>query len=126
MMDVLKEDLTYYLGYQVIIIEIDENQHNSYDCTCENKRIMELSQDINHRPIIFIRFNPDSYIASNGKIVNSCWGINNNNGLCHLKKDKKKEWNFRLNSLKEQIIYWTNPENITNKTIEVIQLFYDM
>jgi hypothetical protein len=87
---------------------------------------MELSRDVNHRPIIFIRFNPDSYITSNRKVVNSCWGINNQNGLCCLKKDKKKEWNFRLNSLKEQITYWTNPENITNKTIEVIQLFYDM
>jgi len=121
-----RPDLLLDLGYQVIIIEIDENQHNTYVCTCENKRIMELSQDVNHRPIIFIRFNPDSYIASNGKLVNSCWKINNNDGLCRLKKDKKKEWNFRLNSLKEQITYWTNPENITDKTIEVVQLFYDM
>ena len=26
---------------------------------------MELSQDLQHRPIVFIRFNPDSYINQN-------------------------------------------------------------
>jgi hypothetical protein len=55
-----RPDLLLDLGYQVLIIEIDENQHIGYDCSCENKRIMELSQDVGHRPIIFIRFNPDN------------------------------------------------------------------
>ena len=56
-----RPDLFLDLGYQIIIIEIDENQHIDYDCSCENKRIMELSQDVGHRPIVFIRFNPDDY-----------------------------------------------------------------
>ncbi len=46
-----------------------------------------------NRPII-LRFNPDSYITSvifDDPVVNSCWGINNNDRLCRLKKDKKKE-----------------------------------
>jgi hypothetical protein len=38
---------------------------------------------------------------------------------------KIKEWNERLESLKSQIEYWTNPENKTEKTIEVIQLYFD-
>ena len=42
-----------------------------------------------------------------------------------IKKSKEKEWNERLNTLKEQIDYWINPENKTDKTVEVIQLFYD-
>ena len=49
----------------------------------------------------------------------------NKNGFCVVKKSKKKEWEFRLNSLKEQVQYWINPQNKTNKTIEIIQLFYD-
>lgn len=57
-----RPDLLLDLGYQVIIIEIDENQHRSYDCSCETKRIMELSRERGHRPIVFIRFNPDEYI----------------------------------------------------------------
>jgi hypothetical protein len=118
-----RPDLLLDLGYQVLIIEIDENQHESYDCSCENKRLMLLSQDVGHRPIIFIRFNPDDYTIKDNKIT-SCWGINKN-GICTIKKTKQKEWNTRLDSLNEQIKYWSNPENKTEKTIEVIELFYD-
>jgi hypothetical protein len=64
-----RPDLLLDLGYQVLIIEIDENQHIDYDCSCENKRIMELSQDLNHRPIIFIRFNPDDYLIKDKMIT---------------------------------------------------------
>jgi hypothetical protein len=52
-------------------IEIDENQHVAYDCSCENKRIMELSQDVGHRPIVFIRFNPDGYKDHKGTYKNT-------------------------------------------------------
>ena len=84
---------------------------------------MELSQDVAHRPIIFIRFNPDDYINEN-KTITSCWFINKK-GISVIKKTKQLEWDNRLNILKNQINYWLNPNNITNKTIEIIQLFYD-
>jgi hypothetical protein len=116
-----RPDLLLDLGYQVIIVEVDENQHESYDCSCENKRLMLLSQDIGHRPLVFIRFNPDDYLTKDGKVT-SCWGLNKN-GICTVKKSKKKEWSQRLEVLKEQIKYWL--ENKTEKTIEIIQLFYD-
>ena len=119
-----RPDLLLDLGYQVIIIEIDENQHIDYDCSCENKRTMELSQDMGHRPIIFIRFNPDDYMKNETKIT-SCWG-QDNKGICVVKKSKKSEWTERLVILKQTIDYWINPVNITNKTIETIQLFYDI
>ena len=119
-----RPDLLLDLLYQIIIIEIDENQHIDYDCTCQNKRIMELSQDLGHRPIVFIRFNPDDY-KKNGANVSSCWG-HDKNGICAVKKTKKSEWTKRLNTLNEQINYWVNPTNMTNKTIETIQLFYDV
>jgi hypothetical protein len=118
-----RPDLLVDLGYQIIIIEIDENQHINYDCSCENKRIMELSKDLQHRPIIFIRFNPDDYKKNNQNIT-SCWGIDGN-GICSIKKTKLKEWKERLDALCLQIDYWLNPQNITDKTIETIQLFYD-
>ena len=117
-----RPDLFLDLGYQIIIIEIDENQHIEYDCSCENKRIMELSQDVGHKPIVFIRFNPDDY-EENEIVIKSCWSINKK-GICIIKNSK--EWTQRLNALKEQIIYWIHSDNITTKTIEIIQLFYDM
>ena len=119
-----RPDLLLDLGYQIIIVEIDENQHTEYDCSCENKRIMELSQDLGHRPIVFIRFNPDDY-DKNGTNITSCWG-HNNKGLCTVKKSKKSEWDQRLTALEEQISYWITPANTTNKTIETVQLFYDV
>jgi hypothetical protein len=118
-----RPDLLLDLGYQVLIIEIDENQHTYYECSCENKRIMELSQDVGHRPIVFIRFNPDDYIKD-GINITSCWGVNKN-GICCIKKIKNDEWLQRLNILRQHIAYWINPENTTNKTIEIIQLYYD-
>lgn len=118
-----RPDLFLDLGYQVLVVEIDENQHIDYDCSCENKRLMEISQDINHRPLIFIRFNPDKYTKGETKIT-SCWEMNSK-GICIIKPLKKKEWNERLTNLETQIRYWINPENKTDKTIEVIQLYYD-
>jgi hypothetical protein len=118
-----RPDLLLDLGYQIIIIEIDENQHIDYDCSCENKRIMELSQDLAHRPIIFIRFNPDDYLQEENT-VSSCWG-NTKQGVCVVKKTKQKEWTERLTTLEQQIDYWVNPDNMTDKTIEIIQLFYN-
>ena len=118
-----RPDLLLDLLYQIIIIEVDENQHQDYDSSCENKRVMELSQDLGHRPIVFIRFNPDDY-KKDGKNITSCWGCDKN-GICVIKKSKQKEWLERLNTLEDQIKYWTDPENMTDKTIEIIQLFYD-
>jgi len=116
-----RPDIFIDLGFQIIIVEVDENQHIDYDCSCENKRIMELSKDVDHRPIIFIRFNPDDYETSKNKIT-SCWGINKS-GLCSIKKSKEKEWNERLQVLYNTINYWL--ENKTIKMVEIIQLFYD-
>jgi len=84
---------------------------------------MELSQDVGHRPIVFIRFNPDDYNTADKKIT-SCWGINSS-GICCIKKSKQKEWNKRLGCLKDTLAYWMNSQRRTDKTIEVIQLYYD-
>ena len=118
-----RPDMLVDLGYHILIIEIDENQHEQYDCSCENKRLMELSKDVNHRPIVFIRFNPDEYEIGDKKIK-SCWSVGNN-GIYTVKKNKMNEWEDRLVALHAQIEYWLNPENKIEKTIEVIELFYD-
>ena len=120
-----RPDIICDLGYQIIIIEVDENMHESYDCSCENKRIMQLSQDVGHRPIVFIRFNPDAYINSNNEKILSCWTTTPKTGLLKIKNNKLDEWNQRLSSLKQQIEYWLSEENKTEKTIEIIQLYYD-
>jgi len=119
-----RPDLLLDLEYQILIVEIDENQHKDYDCSCENKRLMEISRDLNHRSIIFIRFNPDDYINSKGKKVKSCWTINKQ-GILVVPDENKKEWNNRLNELNEEIKYWIDPKNKIEKTIEIVELYYN-
>ena len=116
-----RPDMFLDLGDQVLIIEIDENQHQSYDCSCQNKRTMQLSEDIGHIPLIFIRFNPDRYFIEKTNVT-SCWGTDNR-GMSIVKKKKQEEWRNRLSALKSQIDYWI--EERTEKIVEVIELFYD-
>ena len=115
-----RPDVLIDLGYQVIIIEVDENQHIEYDQSCENKRLMQLSLDVGHRPIVFVRFNPDDY-TSNGVRVTSCF-TRNKSGFVVLKKSKQTEWQYRLGVLRDTVQYWT--DNVTEKTVEIVRLFY--
>ena len=116
-----RPDLLLDLGSHIIIVEVDENKHMEYDCSCEHKRLMELSQDLQHRPIVFIRFNPDAYVNDDGLLVKSCWKPNKS-GIIQIAKSKQKEWEERMDCLHEQIQYWI--DNSTEKTVEIIQLFY--
>jgi hypothetical protein len=116
-----RPDLLLDLGYQIIIVEIDEEQHERYNETHENNRIIEISEDIGYRPIILVRFNPDDYFLEDIKIT-SCWSYNKE-GIMSVKKSKQKEWGERLENLKKTVEYWMNNE--TEKTIELVYLFYD-
>ena len=116
-----RPDLLLDLGTHIVIVEIDENKHSDYDCSCENKRLMELSQDVHHRPIVFIRFNPDKYVDEEGNTVKSCWRMNKN-GVLTIAKTKQEEWKKRIDVLKNTIQYWT--DNPVEKTVEIIQLLY--
>jgi hypothetical protein len=116
-----RPDIRGDMGSHVVIIEVDENHHSLYDCSCENKRIMQISQDVGHRHIVFIRFNPDDYTDINNNKITSCWGANKL-GIMVVKPTKLKEWEDRIKSLHEQIQYWI--DNVPEKMVETIQLFY--
>ncbi len=36
------------MGTHVVIVEVDKNRHDGYDCTCENRRLMEISKNHHH------------------------------------------------------------------------------
>lgn len=81
---------------------------------------MELSMDLQHRPIVFIRFNPDDYTNEDGILVKSCWKLTKLGVMCIV---NKKQWYERIEILKQQIKYWI--DNPTDKMVEIIQLFYN-
>ena len=120
-----RPDLFLSLEHQNIIIEVDENMHQTYDYVCEEKRIGEIADDLNYRSIVFIRFNPDGYFDIDGKKIKSCWTIQKITGISYVNQRDETNWKNRLNRLKETLEYWMNIENKTDKPIEIIQLFYD-
>lgn len=119
-----RPDVLIDFGEYTLIIEIDENQHDTYDCTCENKRLMELFQDAGSRPLVMIRFNPDEYTNNKNEKITSCWSYTKEKGLCAIKKTKQKEWQKRLESLSDAIKLQINYTGV-RKEIDVIHLFYD-
>ena len=62
-----RPDFVFDRGTYVIILEVDENQHQSYACECEQARMINLFQDFGGLPVVFVRFNPDGYTDNNGK-----------------------------------------------------------
>ena len=56
-----RPDAVINFKHFVVIIEIDEYQHQGYEESCEKLRMMQLHQDYNGLPVVFIRFNPDNY-----------------------------------------------------------------
>jgi hypothetical protein len=118
--DILIDLLTYS-----ITIECDENQHKDY--SCENRRTMELFKDLGDRPIIFIRFNPDSYKNKNGKIEGCFKPLIEEHDINRKRFYNliDKEWNRRLNILEKVINEYISLDTFPSKEITEIKLFYD-
>ena len=105
-----------------VIIEVDEHQHkrgNSYSTKCEIRRVNELFTSLADRPIVFIRFNPDSYTNSKNKLIKSCFDSTEKLELPKANKTLIP----RLNKLKEEIE--KNINIVPNNNITTIKLFYD-
>ena len=117
-----RPDLLVDLGTHVVILEIDEQQHNDYDTTCEQARNMSLWEDVQCRPITFIRFNPDKY-TKEGTAIPSCWTLSKK-GLCILKQKAKKDWSARLTALKERVLH--SIKHVPTQPLTTHFLFYDM
>jgi hypothetical protein len=94
-----RPDFVFDLGSHTIVIEIDENQHRSYDTSCDNKRLMSIFEGLGSRPMVMIRFNPDSYEGHRG-----CW-------------------TKRLGTLEERIEFWF--DNEPDRELSVEHLFFD-
>jgi len=105
----------------IVIIEVDENGHNSDEyCSCENKRMMQLFIDYGNRPIIFVRFNPDSYVNSKNEKIPSCFKKTKSTGLLQIAK--MKMWDERLKVLTERIKF--HLDNIPEQEINIEHLYY--
>jgi very-short-patch-repair endonuclease len=66
----------HYIDYEIpkpwgfILLEVDENQHSSYDVLKDNKRTMSIMAEYGEHATLFIRYNPHKYV-SDGRVVRS-------------------------------------------------------
>jgi len=107
-----RPDFVIDMGTHTVVIEVDENQHETYDTSCDNKRLMSIFQGLGSRPMVIIRFNPDDYDG-----VKSCW---TRNGTM---VDKGGPWRKRLAALKAVID--ARMARVPEKEVTVEHLFYD-
>ncbi len=58
-----RPDIVINLTVLVCVVEVDEYQHrrSTYSPECEKIRMMQIHQDFGGIPVVFIRYNPDSY-----------------------------------------------------------------
>ncbi len=97
-----KPDVLIDMGEWVVVVEVDEGQHkqDSYKSSCENKRIMQIFDDMGRRPIVFVRFNPDNYVDAEGNKVLSPWTVDGRTGSAlHVSAENRSVWNARLAAL---------------------------
>ncbi len=102
----------------VIIIEVDENEHRSYDDTCSNRRMMELYEDFGSRDLVFIRLNPDAY-TRDGKRIAGAFSVSKTDGTL---KFKPKELKKRCSDLLEMVDHYIL--NKPDKAITVEYLYF--
>jgi len=121
--DVLIECLTHS-----IIIECDEHQHKKDSYSCDNKRLMELFNDLGNRPLVLLRFNPDSYKNKKGKQIDTCFKPITDIENLNVKRFydlNKIEWDRRVKKLVEKLDTYLNLNTFPEKEITEIKLFYD-
>ena len=96
-----RPDFILKYPWGTLVLEIDEFQHNrnTYTCECELTRMRQIYFDVGESNLLFVRYNPDSYIPLSGK-----------------KLSTKQRQEFLLDLLKQQT---------QHSGLAVIYLFYD-
>jgi hypothetical protein len=110
-----RPDIYMDFGSHCIIIEVDENRHLNYEC--EEKRMVDLYEDVGFRKCVFLRFNPDGYHIGTRRYLTP-FSFSNAGALIVDESEMKR----RMEQLIERVKYRKNNEPIEELTIEY--LFY--
>ena len=74
--------------------------------------------------IAAVRFNPDGYRNEAGEQVKSCWKANKQ-GVIVVPKEKKVEWEARIEHLFGRVSYWLDTVPDNDEMLEIEELFFD-
>ncbi len=103
-----------------IIVEIDENMHQGPGYQCENKRIMEMFEDLGNRPLVVLRFNPDKYVNEQGQQIESLFSFDTNNVITIT---NIIDLHQRILTLVNRIQY--HVENLPSQELIIEKIFYN-
>ena len=60
-----RPDFLFDAGTHFVVLEVDEHQHMSYACACEQARMVNIAQALGMRTL-FLRYNPDAFLSGSG------------------------------------------------------------
>ena len=83
---------------------------------------MEHFEDAGRVPHLFVRFNPDGYLGTDGVKVPSCWGKTPKTQEPRVAPKQSIRWAERLEKLAQIIRNFT--EHLPEREVSVIELFY--
>jgi hypothetical protein len=96
-----------------VIVEIDEDQHNNYNNSCDEVRTMSMFTDLGNRPLVMIRFNPDEHDKNRG-----CFSFDEKNNIIINEDEFKNRIEMLLDTIQFHI------DNIPLKELTEIKLFF--
>ena len=98
---------------RVIIVEIDEESHSSYDCNKEREReatFVATARSMG-RVVVLLRLNPDSYTDKHGKYFPTCFKHSKDGNQVTVDPAQQKQWDGRLKELADHVRFFSNPSN---------------
>jgi hypothetical protein len=99
-----RPDIYFELERHCVIVEIDENQHNAYEDSCECSRINEIVNGIGGKSVIIIRYNPDI--------------VRNKEKILDIKQEDRI--GLLVKSIKEELV-----KEYEKFIVKIIQLYFD-
>ncbi len=99
-----RPDVFFELNKHCVIVEIDENQHNTYEDVCECARLNEIVSGIGGRSVIIIRYNPDI--------------VRNKDIKLDIKKADRVD--LLVKTIKEELV-----KDYDEFIVKIIQIYYD-
>lgn len=89
---------------RVLIVEVDEDSHDTYICGDERERERIFAKFAPRDALVhLIRFNPDAYHPVTGQRVPSCFRFSKVEGLVSVNPKCRADWEFRLATLRQTI-----------------------
>ena len=116
-----RPDLLCDFGSYVLILEVDENQHLQNCQSSEKAKMNEIWDQLDHKPLGYVRFNPDEYTDSDGVMQPSAFVTYRvSTGEKRVKATNSGQFEERMGRLAEVV-----EDMVNNEVVGVQFLYYD-